>query len=31
MENSKLHFMGIYTNNPESGEVNTIDIELNLE
>lgn len=31
MENSKLHFMGIYTNNPESGEVNTIDIELNLD
>ena len=24
-------FMGIYTNNPESGEVNTIDIELNLD
>ena len=31
MENGKLHFMGIYTNNSQIGEVNTTDIEVNFD
>ena len=31
MENNKLHFMGIYSNNAEIGEVNATDIEVNLD
>ncbi len=31
MENNKLHFMVIYSNNAEIGEVNATDIEVNLD